>query len=411
MGKRLVFGFLPFIIGALLFADTGMCTEMSKEELHRELRQLKDRIDRLEMLNKEIDKKAKKTAEVEPEGSGFLEILRDRITFGGLVEVGAGYRDTKLRGGRDVDSSDINLTTVELGLGVNLNEWTNVELVFLYEDPFENDEEGSFDLDVGAVTFGNPEKSSFYLTAGKFYIPFGACLTHLPDDPMVDQPMALLLGETSEKAVQVGFVHSGIAVSGYAFNSDIDESVDDNTIESFGFDVNYTLPENSPLELCVGASYISNIASSEGLTEFLDDNGVTHLHDYVGGFDAYLQLGFRDLFLEAEYMTALEKFDPTEIVRGNGDGAKPSVWNIEAGYNWDWGKNLEIVLKYAGSDETEALGFSRKRFGIGFNQGIFEGDIGSVTGSVAYFRDEYHADDADGRDKGNSVYAQIAIEF
>ena len=40
---------------------------------------------------------------------------------------------------------------MELGLGVNVNEWTNVELVFLYEDPFENDEEGSFDLDVGFV--------------------------------------------------------------------------------------------------------------------------------------------------------------------------------------------------------------------------------------------------------------------
>ncbi len=52
----------------------------------------------------------------------------------------------------------------------------------------------------------------------------------------------------------------------------------------------------------------------------------------------------------------------------NGSGLRPSVWNIEAGYNYDWGRNLEIVLKYAGSDDTEDLGFPRSRYGIGFNQ-------------------------------------------
>jgi hypothetical protein len=106
-------------------------------------------------------------------------------------------------------------------------------------------------------------------------------------------------------------------------------------------------------------------------------------------------------------MTALDEFDPTELAKANGEGAEPSLWNIEAGYNWDWCKNLEIVLKYAGSDETESLGFPEDRYGIGFNQEIFEG----VIGSVAFLKDEYHSGDADDRDDGYTALGQIAIEF
>ena len=149
------------------------------------------------------------------------------------------------------------------------------------------------------------------------------------------------------------------------------------------------------------------------MTDYLQDGdhpsgaAVEELEDYVAGFAAYLHLGYNDFFLDAEYMTALDKFDPSELATRSGDGAEPSAWNIEAGYNWDWGKNLEIVLKYAGSDETEALGFPEDRYGIGFNQEIFE----CITASVACFRDEFHIGDANGNDDGNTVFGQIAVGF
>ncbi len=173
-------------------------------------------------------------------------------------------------------------------------------------------------------------------------------------------------------------------------------------IEDFGFDINYTAPEDTPVEFFAGLSYISNIA--EGLGGELHEIIV---NDYVNGFAAYLHLGFADMFFDAEYMTALDEFDASEIASGSGKGAKPSVWNLELGYNWDWGKNLEIALKYAGSDETEALGYPDNRYGIVFNQEIFEG----VVGSVAYYRDDFHRRDATGRDDRDVVCGQVAIEF
>ncbi len=420
--SRYVFMFLSFIAVILLLSNTGMCREMSNEEIMEELRTLKDRILKLEekliIKDREIENLTPSTVErevvVDAEeaavpGGGLLDKISDRVSFSGLVEVGAAYEDVKFNNAPEEDSSDINLTTVEIGIGIEVNDWVNMEAVFLYEDPFGNHaaDESDVSLDVGTVNIGNADKSPFYVSAGKMYVPFGALLTHLPDDPLVDQPMALLLGETGEKAVLVGFEQKGLNVSSYVFNGDMDESSSGDTIEDFGFDVNYTVPEGHPFELFAGVSYISNIADSDGLTDHLDENAVTALEDYVDGFAAYLHLVFNDVFFAAEYMTALDEFSATEIATGSGAGAEPSVWNLETGYNWNWGKNLEIVFKYAGSDETENLGLPDKRFGIGFNQEIFE----NVTGSVAYFRDKFHTDDIDERDKRDFVCGQLAVEF
>ncbi len=408
---------LLFIVAGLVMSTPlpVQCMEVATKEIMKELNALKDRVNRLEneliRKDKEIERLKEDTAkhaavvdtaEGEEPDRDLLDTIADRVSIGGLVEVGAVYGATENSDGTDEDSSDVDLTTVEIGVEVEVNDWVNAEMVFLYEDAMGNTtaDEGDVSLDVGTITFGNSELIPFYFSAGKMYVPYGAILTHFPDDPLVDQPMTLAFGEMSEKAVLVGYENSGINVSGYVFNGEVDESGSDNTIEDFGFDVNYTGPEDSAVELFTGLSYISNIA--EGLGGVLHDATV---EDYVGGLAAYLHLGFQDLFFDAEYMAALDEFATGEL--GGADADEPSVWNIEAGYNWNWGKNLEIALKYAGSDETGALGFSESRYGICLNQEIFDG----VVGSVAYFRDDFHSDDTDGRDDRDVLCGQVAIEF
>lgn len=168
---------------------------------------------------------------------------------------------------------------------------------------------------------------------------------------------------------------------------------------------NYTLDDEAlPFGMSVGASYISNVAEADGLTDGL---GVDEIDDCVGGAGAYGHLDIYDFFLDAEFMAALNHFERGELAVGNGDGAKPSVWNIEAGYNWNWGKNLEIVLKYAGSDEAEGLGYPEDRYGINFNQEIFKG----VIGSVGYIHDEFDRNDIDNRDDRDLLFTQITVEF
>ena len=363
-------------------------------------------------------------AEVNAEGG-----IEDRIKLSGLIEFGGVWQDIDYTTGNTPakeNESDFALTTVELAAEAEVNEWVNVGITLLYEDAtFGDDGDGDFNVDEATLTIGNTEEFPLYLSAGKMFVPFGALLTHFPDDPLVDLPLALLMGETSEKALLVGVEHQGFSVCAYVFNGDVDEFGEDNNVESYGFDVNYSVRDLEGVDLLIGASYISNIADSDGLEEAIgeipqeiaDDQGVAvnlvdvGLKDYVDGAAVYLHVGFADFFVDAEYMTALDEFDWEGTVAGVAFEEKgedePAVWNFEVGYNYNWGKNLEIVLKYGGSDEAEDLGFPEERYGLCLNQELFDG----VIGSLGYLYDEYEDNDVDGRDERDLVFAQIAIEF
>lgn len=330
----------------------------------------------------------------------FLE----RIGIGGLIEFGAGYKSTRLQDESRESQSDIHLTTAEFGIGAAIHDWIRAETVFLYEDPFDA-EEGGVTLDAGFVTFGNTDKFPLYVSVGKLYVPFGILLSHLPDNPALDQPMTMILGETSGKAVVLGMEHSGLSLSGYIFGSST-QSVASNSGTSYGFDGHYLFSSSGTIELLTGASYVSNIANANCLTETVCPD-INLRGGKVGGLAAYLHLGFHGSFLHGEYITALTAFCAAALPQVNGRVAQPSAWNIEAGYNWDWGRNLEMVFKYAGSRQTEALGLARKRFGLGLNQDISR----NVTASFAFLRDRSHSGDINGRDKGYTVLGQIAVKF
>ena len=336
-------------------------------------------------------------------GDNKDEDWRHALSIGGLIIFGGVFEDMDNRNGSSSDRSDLALTAVELTIAAEINEWVNTEAVLLYEDP-TFDDETSIELDAGSITIGNTKKYPLYLTLGKMVVPFGVFLTHFPADPLVALPLTLLFGETSEKALLVGIENSGFSLSGYVFNGDVNEAGDSDHIKSFGFDASYTLPEGNPFGLMVGASYISNVADSDGIADGL---GITEITDFIDGFASHLQLSHKGLFFDVEYMRALEKFQAAELATSTGAGAEPSVWNVEVGINWNWGKNLEIAFKYAGSHEAEGLGLPEVRFGVAFNQEIFD----AVTGSFAYYKDEFNFRDSEGRNNANTFAVQIVVEF
>jgi hypothetical protein len=327
----------------------------------------------------------------------------ESISMGGLIVFGGLFENVDYWKGDSSDRSDLTLTSVELAFGVEIHDWVHAEAILLYEDP-SFDDETSIDLDVGSITIGNTEKYHFHLTFGKIYAPFGALLTRFPSDPLAPLPLTLLFGEISEKALLLVFESSGFSLSSYLFNGDVDEVGESDHINSFGFDANYTLPDGNPIGLMLGASYIANLADTDGIADGL---GLSKIIDSIGGFASYLQLSYKWLFLDLEHMMALEKFQAAELATYHGAGAKPSVWNMEFGMNFNWWRNLEIAFKYAGSREAEGLGLPEDRYGVAFNQEIFDG----VIGSFAYFMDEFNSRDIEGRKIVDSIALQIAVEF
>jgi hypothetical protein len=157
----------------------------------------------------------------------------------------------------------------------------------------------------------------------------------------------------------------------------------------------------------VGASYLSNLADTDGINDALGTGD--KVDDYVAGWAAYLSVGWGMFFLEGEYMAALDDFEPAELATKNGEGAEPAVWNIEVGFNYDWWRNLEVAFKYAGSDEAEGLEIPETRWGVALNQEIFDNTIFSV----GYLNDKFEDDILDNgtEDSRYSLFSQIAIEF
>jgi len=409
--KALLLGLCIVSVAAVSWVSSSLAGEGSLDQQVQELiQQNRALTDRLTEVEQQLNEMKSVPEPSRAGGVGFLSDLEDRITINGLLEFGAAYHSTDMNHGDFEHDSDLSMTTVQLGIEAEINDWVNAEMVLLYEDAsgaidaYEDIRDGTdFDVDEAIITIANKDVTPAFMKAGKMYVPFGARLTHFPDDMGIDSPLTLLLGETLEKAVLIGAEYAGFTVSAYTFNGDVEEAGGgDNVIETYGFDANYAFEdEDLGLDLLVGGSYISNIADSDWAEEVLDHYDL-EIDDYAEGADAYLHVGYQGFFVEAEYMAAVDHVN----VEGE-DLGKPTVWNIEAGYNYNWWRNLEIALQYAGSDDCGSLRLPRDRYGINFNQEVFDNTILSV----GYMYDEYATDDDLDRNTRDLIFGQLAIEF
>ena len=322
----------------------------------------------------------------------LLGKINERVTLSGVVEVEA----TSAEDFDGADTSDITLSTVELGLDAEITEWVNAHLLLLWEE----DDTEPMDLDEGTITLGNLEKFPLYLTAGKMYVPFGSF-----ESNMISDPLTLELGETRESAVLVGFEASGFYGSFYAFNSDINEIGDDDEIKSFGVDVGYGL-ENDSMSLDLGVGWINNLASSDSLTDYLGSGA--EIQDYPAGLTAHLTLGYGPFMLIGEYLGALDAFQASELVF-NGTGAEPNAWNIEAALTWEIkGKETTFAVGYQKTDESLDLGLPEERMIASVGVGIMD----NTSLAVEYLSDEdYSVNDGGTGNDANGATLQLAVEF
>ncbi len=412
--KALLLGLCVAAVATISWAPNSLAAGGDLDQQVQELIQQNQALtDRLMQVEQQLGEMKAGPEPLHAEAESFIKRIEDTIHIHGLLEVGAAYHSTDMNNGygSHQHDSDISMTTVELGIGAQVNDWVSAEMVLLYEDPSGaiqtyDDVRGEtgFDVDTAIITIANAEETPAFLEAGKMYVPFGALLTHFPNNPGIDAPLTLLMGETGEKALLIGAELEGFTACGYVFNGDVEEkgNSDENVIESYGFDANYAFEdETQDMDLLVGGSYISNIADSDWIEEVLHHHGAD-IDDYVGAAAAYLHFGYQGLFFDAEYMAATDHLHTITT-----DHGKPTVWNFEAGYNYNWWRNLEIALKYAGSDDCGLLGLPRDRYGINFNQEIFD----NTVLSVGYLYDEYASNDELNRNTRDLVFTQLAVEF
>lgn len=218
---------------------------------------------------------------------------------------------------------------------------------------------------------------------------------------MISDPVALELGETREGAVVAGFANDWIDIFAGIFNGDIDETGQDDKIESYVGGAVFTLPENtiSGFALSAGASYISNIGDSNALQEDIEAGPVT-INDYVAGYSAFISIsGLDRFFFNAEYLAAADEFAAGELSFDGGLEFKPSTLYVELAVGII--DDLEIAVRYEASDDCGDF-LPEKRYGAAIAYGLFE----NTSLGLEYIHGEFENDD-----ETDVITAQLAIEF
>ena len=295
----------------LLFPDVVLCQDMSNKEIVRELKAVEKKhhhsVKGLDARRRNIEDKIKRWR--------FPGEWTDRIQLSGLLEVEAFYGDTDYNDPtvNDEDSSDIALATMALGVDADISKQVKGHVTFLWEE----DDAEPIDLEEGIIVIDGDDDDPLCLKVGKTYVPFGYFESHFISDPLT-----LTLGETRESALLVGFEKDLLEVYLGFFNGDIDETGDDDHVDSFVASAIVTSPEESEsgVSLTAGLSYISNIADSDSLQ---DANSAT-IQEHVDGLSAFVCLSSdHKFFLEAEYLGAMDRFQAGELSFDGGQGYKP----------------------------------------------------------------------------------------
>jgi hypothetical protein len=250
-----------------MLAAPAMAQDMSNYELMQELKKTQQRLQELEQKLRDRQDSSPTQAKESPRDlQGISERIRkvedklkdtpllgelsDRLSISGVIEAEAGYEDIDYDdpGKKDEDSSDITLATVEMGVDADISKYVSGHVLLLWEE----DDTEPVDLDQGYITLDGADKLPLYANIGKLYVPFGNFGTHFISDPLT-----LELGETRESAVQAGWGNDFFDISAAVFNGDVDESGEDNHVESYVANAAVSLPENTlpGLDMSFGGSY------------------------------------------------------------------------------------------------------------------------------------------------------------
>ncbi len=400
-----------FAVSILLVSFPAYAGEMSDDEIMRELKETKKRLEQLESMLKARSGETGAFSDIKeesPEGRKSLEdrvqrveeqlkekpllgTWTERITLNGTIEVEAAYEDMDFDDptAEDEESSDIALATVEVGIDADITKHVGGHLLFLWEE----DETEPVDLDEGYIILDGKDVVPLYLNAGKMYVPFGNFESHFISDPLT-----LEIGETRESAVKIGFANDMFDICLTGFNGDIDETGDDDHIKGFVGSAIFTLPaETVPdLNMMLGASYISSIADTDGL----EAETPGEIEDYVGGLGLFLSASYLEkFFVEVEYLGALDSFEADELSFDGGKKFEPKAWNVE--FAFVPFKDLKLAIKYEGGDDLGDF-LPESQYGGAITYSLFE----NTSLAVEYLHGEFENDD-----KRDLLTTQIAIEL
>ncbi|MEJ2590267.1 MAG: LbtU family siderophore porin [Candidatus Thiodiazotropha sp.] len=354
--------------------------EVNKEEWKGDMEERLDRLEkRLFEQEEEIRAKDQRIQQLEvadkQEETGGRNWFR-KVEVGGLVEVEASHVSSD----SGPDSSDLIVSTMELGVITQVNDWVGAEVLLLYEE--ETDNNGDLNVDTAVITLADPD-GFWFLKAGQNTLPFGVYPTY-----MISDPITLELGETNDTALEVGVEHAGFNASVFVFQGDHNARAD-----NFGLQLGLS-SDGGPVGFRCNLAYLDNLAESDTLV----DAGWITTSDKMPAWIVSGELFSGPFSLLGEYLKATESF-------ADAGGEQPAVFNLEGAYR----------LQIADHIATLALGYQHSRDAANDNWGLPEKRLlgtlkvnltEGLDSGIELKRDQDYAGARD-----TTVTAQLALEF
>lgn len=298
----------------------------------------------------------------------------ERFEFAGLLEFEA------LAGENfDGDSySDVVVATVELAIDASISRYVNASVSFLYEEDATD-----FGIDEAAITFSNQTENPLSLTLGQIYLPFGSFET-----AMVNDTLALELGETLQTAVLFAYEQKELSASFYLFDGDVEHP---DTVETWGFSLAYTAESFSG-----GIDYISSLADSDGMAAI-------QVEDSAAGVSLHGRIAQDDWVMLFEYLAAtssMELVDTTEI--------ELEVLHLEFNYNLIM-SDKDVTLALALQNTSDAGGYlPEDRVSFGASMELLKA---TTLGVELWFDEDYKERKGGSGNGSNAFIVQIATVF
>ncbi len=329
-------------------ADTGSVEKSTKtiESLSRQTRRLDKGYLRLVAPGKPYFEEL-------PSTTFDLQLLKNRnniephtLNLGGYLEFDAQYWHAH-SGGVVVGPSHellpdqgegLYTTTVDLDTLANLNDYTTFFAKVEQEDI--GTPQAHMIFRKALLNFGNLDKSPFFLTLGKSYLPFGV----YGGGGVWSVPLTRSAFRPSEvPQIMLGYFKDGFNSNLAVFGNDGDTT--NKEIADYVYSVYFSGTPQYGVGYTVGAGYMNDLRGlSSSLGAAYKQNGELSASKHVPAYDLNAEASYSNLDLTAEYISALRQgtynsnVDTTgqDIVSAGETQELPSAWELGASYTKPW---------------------------------------------------------------------------
>jgi hypothetical protein len=335
-------------------------------------------------------------AEVETPAGLEFTLLGRSIRLNGLAEFTAEYLDLDdLEDPHREDSSDVFISTLELALRMEFNDWSKAKVAVSAEDIGKNGEEGRVIMNEAAVTLEAPWLP-LYLIAGQTQMPFGEFEDHLIEGTLTEE-----IYEIDDLGLILGFQPDlyGLDLSVAVYQ---DPMIVDNLTD---VDLHEDAEDRS--DDARFASYILRLAAEPleevvlGSLSYNSEPGDGRRNQSLGGA---LRVSLWRLTFDMELITALTREDGED-----GRENKESAW--VAGLAVELTEAIEIAGRYEGLNDDNSGGQDEvldHRWVAGGNYAFNDWALFSLEYRYSKFEKE---PDSDIEDQQHMVQVQLAFEF